>query len=203
MCSHGCRQLVENKHVASWSKLIVKPIIHGLAASWFKMFQEVCKWQIATSLIIIDLHVATWCNWQATDFMLWLNLNICVASYKIHCTQLKMPQTCCKWSILPVCCNLSTSCNKLVSFMKFNKSVKIRLDLICHFQTWYKLLKQLAARVWITCFDNQLSTCLQIELTCQQQVVWPQAMQKHHWWIIEVSYRMSTDLLQFSCFLAA
>ena len=33
------------------------------------------------------------------------------------CTQPKTPQTCCKLSILPACCNLSTSCNKLVNFV--------------------------------------------------------------------------------------
>ena len=37
-----------------------------------------------------------------------------------------------------------------------NKSVKIS----CHFQTSYNLLKQLAASLWITSFDNQLATIL-------------------------------------------
>ena len=37
-----------------------------------------------------------------------------------------------------------------------NKCVKIS----CHFQTSYNLLKQLAASLWITSFDNQLATIL-------------------------------------------
>ena len=54
---------------------------------------------------------------------------------------------------------LSISCNKLVNFIK---SVKIRLVTTCHLQTCYNLLKQLAASLWITSFDNQLATSLLI-----------------------------------------
>ena len=53
--------------------------------------------------------------------------------------------------------DLSISCNKLVNFIK---SVKIRLVATCHLQTCYNLLKQLAASLWITSFDNQLATSL-------------------------------------------
>ena len=47
-----------------------------------------------------------------------------------------------------------------------NKSVKIRLVQTCHLQT----LKQLAARLWITIFDNQLVTRLDnLQQTCLVQ----------------------------------
>ena len=39
-------------------------------------------------------------------------------------------------------------------------SVKIRLLAICHLQTCDNLVKQLAANLWITSFDNQLATSL-------------------------------------------
>ena len=39
-----------------------------------------------------------------------------------------------------------------------HKSVKIRLFATCHLQTCYNLLKQLAASLWITSFENQLAT---------------------------------------------
>ena len=42
----------------------------------------------------------------------------------------------------------------------FNKSVNIRFFATCHLQTCYNLLKQLAAGVWITSFDNQSATSL-------------------------------------------
>ena len=50
-----------------------------------------------------------------------------------------------------------------------NKSVKIRLVATCHLQTCYNLLKQLAANLWITSFDNQLATSLLT--TCNKLVV--------------------------------
>ena len=37
-------------------------------------------------------------------------------------TQPETPQTCCKLSNLPACCNLSTSCNKLVNFIKLQQA---------------------------------------------------------------------------------
>ena len=46
---------------------------------------------------------------------------------------------------------------------------KIRLVAICHFQTCYNLLKQLAASLWITSFDNQLATSLLT--TCNRLIV--------------------------------
>ena len=56
--------------------------------------------------------------------------------------------------------SISSSCNK---------SVKIRLVATCHLQTYYNLLKQLAASLWITCFDNQLLPSLLT--TCNKLVV--------------------------------
>ena len=41
-----------------------------------------------------------------------------------------------------------------------NKSVKIRLVATCYLEIRYNLLKQLAASLWITSFDNQLATSL-------------------------------------------
>ena len=74
----------------------------------------------------------------------------------------KTPQTYCKLSILPTCCNLSTSCNKLVNFIKLQqvRIVKIRIVAICHLQTCYNLLKQLAESLLITSLDNQFATSL-------------------------------------------
>ena len=57
-------------------------------------------------------------------------------------THQKTSQSYCKLSILLASCKLSTSCNKLVA--------------ICSLPTFYNLLKQLAASLWITSFDNQL-----------------------------------------------
>ena len=45
--------------------------------------------------------------------------------------------------------SISSSCNK---------SVKIRLAAICHLQTYYNLLKQLATSLLIASFDNHLSS---------------------------------------------
>ena len=61
----------------------------------------------------------------------------------------------------------------------YNKSVKISLVATCHLQTCYNLLKQLAAILWITSFDNQLATSLLT--TCNTLVVnkLSQAMQTH------------------------
>lgn len=57
----------------------------------------------------------------------------------------KPPQTCCKVPILPACCNLSRSCQKLdqvaTSLLSF-------ADLL-------NLLKQLAVSLWVTSFGNQ------------------------------------------------
>ena len=75
----------------------------------------------------------------------------------LETTQLKTPQACCKLSVLPACCNLSTNFSISSSC---NKSVKIRLVTTCRLQTCYNLLKQLAASLWITSFDNQLATSL-------------------------------------------
>ena len=65
------------------------------------------------------------------------------------------------WPKIPQTC-----CNKLVNFIK---SFKIRLVATCHFQTCYNLLKQLAANLWITSFDNQLA--ISLLKTCNRLVV--------------------------------
>ena len=51
----------------------------------------------------------------------------------------------------------------------YNRSVKIRLVVTCRLQTCYNLLKQLAANLWITSFDNQLATSLLT--TCNRLIV--------------------------------
>ena len=76
-------------------------------------------------------------------------------------TQPKMPQTYCKLSNLPACCNLSTWVATSLSILSScNKSVKIRLVAICDLQNCYNLLKQLAASLLITSLDNQPATSL-------------------------------------------
>ena len=49
---------------------------------------------------------------------------------------------------------------EVVNFTSCNKSIKISLGATCYLQTCYNLLKQLAASLWITRFDNQLATSL-------------------------------------------
>ena len=99
-----------------------------------------------------------------------------------------MPQTCCKFSILLVCCNLSTDATNLSISSSRNKSVKIRLVAICHLQTCYNLLKQLAASLWITSFDNQLATSLLTRKLWKDMRTHPD---------IGLLIKISTDLLQF------
>ena len=55
-----------------------------------------------------------------------------------------------------------------------HNSVKIRLVATCHLQTCYNLLKQLAASLWITSFDNKLVSSL--VTTCNKL---SQAMRTH------------------------
>ena len=97
---------------------------------------------------------------RAKFYLLLTSWKFCIC--KIACdffqtTQPKTLQTCCKLYIFPVCFNLSTNCNELVNFIKLQQ---IRLVAICHLQTCYNLLKQLAASRWITSFDNQFATSL-------------------------------------------
>ena len=47
---------------------------------------------------------------------------------------------------------------KLSILLACYKQVKIRLVAICHLQTCYNLLKQVAASLWITSLQNQLAT---------------------------------------------
>ena len=61
------------------------------------------------------------------------------------------------------------NCNNLSISSSFNKSVKIRFVATCHLHTCYNLLKQFAASLWITSFDNQHATSLLT--TCNRLVV--------------------------------
>ena len=65
-------------------------------------------------------------------------------------------------------CYLLVATNLSISSTS-NKSVKIRLVATCYLQTCYNLLKQLAASLWITSFDNQLLPSLLT--TCNKLVV--------------------------------
>ena len=81
----------------------------------------------------------------------------------------------------------------------YNKSVKIRVIATCHLQTCCNLLKQFAASLWITSFDNQLAT--RLLTTCSRLVVnkLSQAMRL----VITrccKDCKMSTDLLYLACF---
>ena len=65
----------------------------------------------------------------------------------------------CQYYLLVTTCSAwSTSCNKLVNFEFI--VVNFMLVAIYHLKTCYNLLKQLAAGLWITSFDNQLATDL-------------------------------------------
>ena len=81
-------------------------------------------------------------------------------------------------SLLPLRTCQQTATNLSIS-SNSNKSVKIRLLATCNLQTCYNLLKQLAASLWITSFDNQLATSLLT--TCNRLVVnkLSQAIQTH------------------------
>ena len=57
------------------------------------------------------------------------------------------------------CRNTPQSCQQVATNLSIS-FVKIRLVAICHLQTFYNLLKQLAASLWITNSDNQLATSL-------------------------------------------
>ena len=75
------------------------------------------------------------------------------------------------------------------------KSVKNRLVATCHLQTCYNLLKQLAASLWITSFDNQLATSLLT--TCNKLVVnkLSKAMRTHpdtRFWLCEAAIMHET-----------
>ena len=91
-------------------------------------------------------------------------------------TQSKTPHTRCELSILPTCRQVPTNLSILSSF---NMSVKTRLLATFHLQIYDNLLKQLAASLWITSFDNQLATSLLT--TCNRLAVnkLSQAMRTH------------------------
>ena len=64
---------------------------------------------------------------------------------------------------------LYTEVKKRRGEISLHKHFKIRLVATCHLQTCSNLLKQLAASLWITSFDNQLATSLLT--TCSSLVV--------------------------------
>ena len=86
-----------------------------------------------------------------------------VASYQFY----RLVATCKQFAT-----NLSIS-------LSCNKSVKVMLNASFHLQICYNSLKQLAASLWITSFDNQLATSLLT--TCNRLVVnkLSQGMQTH------------------------
>ena len=90
-----------------------------------------------------------------------------------------MLKTCCKLAISHLVVTCQQVATNLSISSSYNKSVKIRLVASCHLQTCYNLLKQLAASLWITGFDNQLA--ISLVTTCIRLVIntLSQAMQTH------------------------
>ena len=75
----------------------------------------------------------------------------------LHNRKLRRLVASCQYYLLVTICSAwSTSCNELVNFIVVN----FMLVAIYHLKTYYNLLKQLAAGLWITSFDNQLATDL-------------------------------------------
>ena len=58
---------------------------------------------------------------------------------------------------------------ELINFVNLQQTRQSQSVATCHLQTCYNLLKQLAASLWITSFDNQLATSLLT--TCNRTVV--------------------------------
>ena len=93
--------------------------------------------------------------------------------------------------------------NKLQQTCQFHQVATSLLKSIacCNlsFQTCYNLLKQLAASLWMTSFDNQLATSLLT--TCNRLVVnkLSQAMRTHPYIVLSVR-SLSTDLLPLAHF---
>ena len=85
-------------------------------------------------------------------------------------------QACCMLSNLTY--RLVATCQHLATNLSISsgwkKSVKIRLVASCGLPICYNLLKQLAASLWITSFDDLLATCKSVDNlqhTCPQQAV--------------------------------
>ena len=89
--------------------------------------------------------------------------------------RLRLVASCQIYRLVATCQHAATS---LLISLSCNKSVKITL-VTCHLQACYNLLKQLAASLWITSLDNQLTTSLLT--TCNRVVVdkLSQAMRAH------------------------
>ena len=115
-----------------------------------------------------------------------------------------MLKTGCKLAIshLVVTCQ-QVATNLLIS-SSYNKSVKIRLVATCHLQTCYNLLKQLAASLWITSFDNQLAISLvtyssDLHQTCHQQVSTSHANASWYWLVDNKTPLQEFNRRIFSC----
>ena len=84
--------------------------------------------------------------------------------------------------------------NKLQQICRFHQVAT------CHLQTWYNLLKQLAASLWITSLNNQLATSLLT--TCNRLVVnkLSQAMPTHpDIWLLITSLLQDVNILIETC----
>ena len=70
-----------------------------------------------------------------------------------------------------------TTCNKLVNFIELQQACESQACCNLSFaETWYNLLKQLVASLWITSFDNQLAitlltTCNRIDINKLSQAM--------------------------------
>ena len=69
----------------------------------------------------------------------------------------KNATNCCKLLIYRLVATCQQVATNLSISSNCNKSVNIKLVATCHLQTCYNLLKQPAANLWITNFDNQLA----------------------------------------------
>ena len=113
-------------------------------------------------------------EWEVDEILEWtngLNFDSYVSTWKEYATSAtsgkitgkeKRTATPAQTTSQKFATNLSISSS-------YNRSVKIRLVANCHLQTFYNLLKQFAASLLITSFDNQLATSLLT--TCNRLVV--------------------------------
>ena len=104
--------------------------------------------------------------------LMWSPIWPSLHSQKRH----RLVASCQFYQLVATCQQVATSFSILSSC---NKSVKIRLLAICHLQTCYNLLKQLAESLLITSLDNQFATSLLT--TCDRLVLnkLSQAMRTH------------------------
>ena len=104
------------------------------------------------------------------------------------------------------CCRLVVTCKQVTTNLSiswsWNRSIKIRLVATCHLQTYSNLLKQLAASLWITSFDNQLA--ISLLTTCNRLVVnkLSQAVRTHPDIEIDIGFQDANRLFVTCSFLA-